>query len=171
MKIYTKTGDKGETGLVTGQRVLKDDIRVETYGTVDEVSSVLGMARALTPVEKIKNVIWEIQNRLFVVGAELASEGDTGYGGKIGPHDVKNIELLIDQLESQLPPLTEFILPGDTPGSAALHVARTVVRRAERLAVRLSREQNVGEDVLIYLNRLSDLFFVMARLEAEQAKK
>jgi cob(I)alamin adenosyltransferase len=171
MKIYTKTGDKGETGLVTGQRVPKDDIRVETYGTIDEVSSVLGMARALTPVQKIKNAIWEIQNRLFIVGAELASEGDAGYGGKIGPHDVKNIELLIDQLDSQLPPLAEFILPGDTPGSAALHVARTVVRRAERLAVRLSREQDVGEDVLIYLNRLSDLFFVMARLEAEQAKK
>lgn len=171
MKIYTKTGDKGETGLVTGQRVPKDDLRVEAYGTVDEVSSVLGLARALTSVEKLKGMIWEIQNRLFIVGAELASEGDAGLGTEIGPNDVKNVELMIDQLDAQLPPLSEFIIPGDTSASAALHVARTVVRRAERLTVRLSRDKAVGEALLTYLNRLSDLFFVMARYEVAQTKK
>jgi cob(I)alamin adenosyltransferase len=171
MKIYTKTGDKGDTSLVTGQRIPKDDIRVEAYGTVDELSSVLGLARALTSDEKTRSVIWGIQNRLFMVGAELASEGETGYGGKVGTEDVKNVELMIDELDSLLPPLTEFILPGDTPGSAALHVARTIARRAERLTVRLNREKPLSADVLTYLNRLSDLFFVMARFEAIQMKK
>lgn len=171
MKIYTKTGDWGDTSLLTGQRISKDDIRVEAYGTVDELSSVLGLARALTVDKKTQGIIWEIQNRLFVVAAELASEGETGYDGKIGPHDVKNVELKIDELDNQLPLLDEFILPGDTPGSAALHVARTVARRTERLIVRLNREKSLNSDLLIYLNRLSDLFFILARYEAAQMVK
>jgi len=163
VKIYTKTGDKGTTGLFTGQRVSKDSLRVETYGTVDEVDAALGLARALCTAEPVKQAIYRVQKLLPLVMTEIASVGnDKVY---ITQEHVRDIEGLIDEFDAKLPPLRAFVVPGDSPGSAALHMARTIVRRAERLAVRLGREESVGTDLLALLNRLSDLCFVLSRAE------
>jgi cob(I)alamin adenosyltransferase len=163
MKIYTKTGDKGMTGLYTGQRVAKDSLRVETYGTVDEVDTALGMARALCTNDAVKITIYDVQKVLWQTMAEIASEGaDKVY---ITAENIAAIERLIDSYDATLPPLTAFVVPGDNPGSAALHVARTTARRAERQAIRLARQETVNENVLILLNRLSDLCFILSRAE------
>jgi cob(I)alamin adenosyltransferase len=165
MKIYTKTGDKGDTALFGGQRVPKDDLRVEAYGTVDELNSVLGIVLADNNENGIEMVLRPVQMHLFALGAELATP-DPKKASDI-PHirreDTAHLEGLIDSLGTDLPPLRNFIVPGGTPAAARIHFARTVCRRAERTVVRLSHRESVGEEILAYLNRLSDLLFVLAR--------
>jgi cob(I)alamin adenosyltransferase len=169
LRIYTRTGDKGETGLFGGQRVLKDDLRVEAYGTVDELNALLGVAATKSADEGLGPLIARIQNELFDLGSDLATPLEEGESrGKItipratGDH-VEKLESEIDLLEAELTPLRQFILPGGTELAAFLHFARTVCRRAERSCVTLSRSENVNPEVIRYLNRLSDLLFVMAR--------
>jgi cob(I)alamin adenosyltransferase len=166
MKIYTKTGDDGGTGLFGGARVGKDDLRIEAYGTVDELNSVLGWARAVGLPADIDDCIMRIQNELFAVGAELATPDPATHGTNwTGAEHIAALEQAIDRLEKPLAPLRQFILPGGTPAAAALHVARTVCRRAERRVVTLSREgpPAIRGSIVVYLNRLGDLLFVLAR--------
>ncbi len=166
MKIYTKTGDSGETGLFAGPRVRKDDLRIEAYGAVDELNSVLGMVRAEQPPTDIERLLASIQNELFAVGAELATPDPVKHGTDlIGDAHITALEAAIDRYEAGLEPLKQFILPGGTKASAALHLARSVCRRAERRIVTLFDEPNshISERMIRYLNRLSDLLFVLAR--------
>ena len=167
-KVYTKTGDDGSTGLGSGQRVGKDSPRIEAYGTVDELSSHIGVARALGVNDAIAPDLARIQNELFHLGSDLCIlEGDKARmpAPRIEARHVEALEKLMDRLSEELPPLENFILPGGASSSAALHVARAVCRRAERLVVALSREEKVGPFTVTYLNRLSDALFVMARHE------
>ncbi len=171
-KIYTKTGDSGETALAGGQRVLKESQRIHAFGAVDELNSHLGVALALGLCEKLTAVLPVIQNELFNLGSDLAflEEDKQKYElPKIETRHVAALEALIDDLNAVVGPLQNFILPGGTPGAAQLHVARTVCRRAEREVAALSREESIGEFVLPYLNRLSDALFVMARFENREA--
>ena len=167
MKIYTKTGDKGTTSLIYGQRVAKNDIRVEAYGTCDETNSMIGLALSYLKNENfqgkeiIENVYHKIQTNLFHVGAELATPQGKEVKWKLAASEISQLEKQIDDWDVTLPGLTNFILPGGHPAGAAFHVARTIVRRAERCAVSLGEE--VNPLVLAYLNRLSDLLFVTAR--------
>ena len=164
MKIYTKTGDRGETGLFGGPRVRKDHPRVEAYGDVDELNAVLGLVRCEELDGRIGQLLEIIQNELFDLGAELASPQPEQMGTKrIAGEQIAALEAAIDLHEAGLPPLKEFILPGGVRASALLHLARTVCRRAERQIVTLSEREPVSADVLIYLNRLGDLLFVLAR--------
>ncbi|QDU98410.1 cob(I)yrinic acid a,c-diamide adenosyltransferase [Lignipirellula cremea] len=164
MKIYTKTGDAGETGFYGGQRAPKDHIRIVAYGEVDELNSVLGVARAEGLPAPIEAILLAAQHDLFCVGAELASpppqkrEMDL-----IGPDRFTALEDAIDQLEADLPPLRQFILPAGARTSAMLHLARSICRRAERSVVTLMHAETLREEPLIYLNRLGDLLFVCAR--------
>ena len=167
-RIYTKTGDEGMTGLGGGRRVAKDSPRVRAYGTVDELNSAIGVALAVGLSDRLVAVLGPIQNELFELGSDLCWPGDDERRERIPtvqPKHVKRLEGLIDELNDVVGPLTNFILPGGSPGAAALHVARTVCRRAEREAITLSHEEPIGELVLPYLNRLSDALFVMARYE------
>jgi cob(I)alamin adenosyltransferase len=168
VKIYTKTGDAGDTGLFGGGRVGKDHPRVSAYGDVDELNAALGVARATAPVAFAAELLEQVQRDLFAVGAELAAPeparlAKTLAGHPIGEPDVSRLERAIDAHEDALSPLREFILPGGTPKAAALHLARTVCRRAERAVVALGRDARVSPAILQYLNRLSDLLFVLAR--------
>lgn len=165
MKIYTRTGDKGDTSLFGGQRVSKDALRIEAYGTVDELNSVLGMVRADNAQPEIDRLVARIQDVLFVLGADLATprSADKKDLRRIAAADSEDLEREIDTLDDHLRPLRTFILPGGSPVAARLHFARTVCRRAERNVVRLSRTEDIGDDVTVYLNRLSDLLFVLAR--------
>lgn len=166
MKIYTKTGDLGETGLLGGVRVSKDDLRIEAYGSVDELNAVLGVARAADMPEAIDLILARMQNELFELGAELARPKPPPANQiRIRGEEIKQLEGEIDQFESTLPPLTQFILPAGSPAAAALHLARTVCRRAERRVVSLSHtaDDAVRAEAIVYLNRLSDLLFVLAR--------
>jgi cob(I)alamin adenosyltransferase len=166
MKIYTKTGDSGDTGLFGGPRVRKNAPRIEAYGTVDELNAVLGIARSHKLDAEIDTLVAQIQNELFEIGAQLATPDPALHGtALIGARQITVLETAIDRYDAQLPALKQFILPGGTPAAAALHLARTVCRRAERRLISLSddsREQ-VAPDLVIYLNRLSDLLFVLAR--------
>lgn len=165
MKIYTKTGDEGETSLFGGQRVLKESLRIETYGTVDELNSVVGIARSLKPHKEVDAILESIQNDLFVLGADLATPltQTSGKVSRVQQSQVDTLERYIDSLEPKLQPLKVFILPGGSMVAAHLHFARTVCRRAERLTSQLSREEKIGPAPLVFLNRLSDLLFVLAR--------
>lgn len=166
MKIYTKTGDDGETGLFAGPRVRKDDLRIEAYGEVDELNSVLGIVRGATPPADIDQLLDRIQNELFAVGAELATPDPAAHGTRlIGEPHIAALETAIDRHEATLPLLRQFILPGGTRAASALHLARTVCRRAERRVVALRHQPHVtvSNDLVVYLNRLSDLLFVLAR--------
>ncbi len=166
MKIYTKTGDDGTTGLFGGGRVAKDSSRIEAYGTVDELNSVIGVARATISDTALTNLLERIQQNLFVLGADLATPLDarSNYAiPRIDEKDVRELEIAIDENEAHLTPLKRFILPGGSQAAANLHLARTVCRRAERLIVALSREQEIGSSDIVFLNRLSDLLFVLAR--------
>ena len=170
-KVYTRTGDGGTTALGAGQRVSKDSRRVEAYGTVDEANSAIGaaMAAALDPV--LQDELRQIQNDLFHLGSDLCvTESDKAARPvpRVEARHVERLERLIDRLSADLPPLENFVLPGGSAGAALLHVARAVCRRAERLVVSLSREEPVGDSVIVYLNRLSDALFVMARWENRQ---
>jgi len=167
-RVYTRTGDDGTTGLGGGQRVAKDSLRIETYGTVDELSSAVGLALALGVDESLREPLHTIQNELFHLGSDLCIlEEDKGRlpVPRIEERHVAALEQLMDELSGELAPLENFILPGGSVGASQLHVARTVCRRAERLLVSLAREEAVGPHTLRYLNRLSDALFVMARWE------
>jgi cob(I)alamin adenosyltransferase len=168
VKIYTKTGDLGETSLLGGMRVPKDHLRVSAYGDVDEANATLGAVRALAE-EPLGRLIFAIQKDLFAIGAQLADPTH-----KVAAKDskaavkaahVRRLEKAIDAREAKLPPLRSFVLPGGTPAAALLHQARTVCRRAERSVVTLAREADVDPRIIVYLNRLSDLLFVLARVE------
>jgi cob(I)alamin adenosyltransferase len=164
-KIYTKTGDDGTTGLFGGERVRKDSARIEAYGTVDELNSAVGMAASVAPQE-LRELLKALQISLFVLGADLATPHEQKITYKIPrveEKDVKRLESLIDEHTAQLQPLKNFILPGGSVCAANLHLARTVCRRAERLLVTLRDQQDIGEHDLVYLNRLSDLLFTLAR--------
>jgi cob(I)alamin adenosyltransferase len=170
MKIYTKTGDLGETGLFGGPRVSKDDARIEAYGTVDELNAVLGVVRAARPTRAIDDALAQIQSDLFDVGAELATPDPVAHGvPTVSAPEIERLEREIDRLEATLRPLTAFILPAGCSAAAALHLARCVCRRAERRVVTLAGQASVSGGVIIYLNRLSDLLFVMARAENQAA--
>ena len=170
VKIYTRTGDAGETGLFDGTRVSKADARVATYGEVDELNAWLGLARAALPGETsgpppLKEVLEQLQRDLFALGSRLADPSHKIAGrvtkAAIVPEDIERLERWIDAFESELPPLRRFILPGGAHAGAALHVARTVCRRAERAMVALG---GIEPELLTYINRLSDLLFVLARV-------
>ncbi len=165
MKIYTKTGDKGKTSLFGGGRVAKDGQRIEAYGSVDELNSRIGLVRALYPPADIDQVLATIQNDLFVLGADLATPKPKQRTSidTIESRHVEHLERTIDRFEGSLPALKEFILPGGSRLAAELHVARTVCRRAERRIVNLLRKGEIGTTPFVYMNRLSDLLFVMAR--------
>jgi len=166
MKIYTKTGDAGDTGLFGGPRVSKDNLRIEAYGTVDELNSVLGVVRTCSPPPPLDALLGQIQNELFALGAQLATPDPAAHKtALIGMAQVSALEQAIDRLETDLAPLSQFILPGGTPTAAHLHLARTVCRRAERRLVSLVRvsAEPISAELIVYLNRLSDLLFVMAR--------
>jgi cob(I)alamin adenosyltransferase len=162
VKIYTKTGDGGETSLFGGARVRKDDARIEAYGTIDELNSTIGVARATSPSSPLDARLHAIQSDLFDIGAHLASPGTSRFAG---PDDaqIAALEQSIDAMESELAPLRAFILPGGTLTAAQLHVARTVCRRAERLVVALRDDDPATLSSIAYLNRLSDFLFVAAR--------
>ena len=162
MKIYTKTGDSGETSLYGGARVRKDDSRIEAYGTVDELNSFIGVARAVWPSSSFDPQLHVIQSDLFDIGAHLASPGISRFAGPDTARVVA-LEEAIDAMESELEPLTSFILPGGSLAAAHLHVARTVCRRAERLVVALREGDEATKASVVYLNRLSDFLFVAAR--------
>jgi cob(I)alamin adenosyltransferase len=162
MKIYTKTGDLGETSLFGGARVRKDDARIEAYGTVDELNSVIGVARAAWPSSSVDAQLYAIQSDLFDIGAHLASPGSSRFAGPDAAR-ITALEQSIDAMESDLAPLKTFILPGGSLAAAHLHVARTVCRRAERLVVTLHDEDVATTASITYLNRLSDFLFVTAR--------
>ena len=172
-RVYTRTGDKGTTALVGGKRVPKDSPRIAAYGTIDELNAVLGLARVfneerLAEGEKhrwLDEVFRRLQNQLFDLGSELATPEDAVYEGmvRIGDAEVKELEALMDRCQKDLEPLRSFILPGGGRISGFLHQCRTVCRRAEREILALSRVEPIGEGVLPYVNRLSDLFFVLSR--------
>lgn len=172
MKIYTRTGDQGSTGLFGGARVPKTDLRVAAYGTVDEANAAIGVARAAGVSAQMDALLKTIQDELFTVGAELACA--PGKESKlslelVGDDAILRQEQTMDALEEELEPLKSFVLPGGTPGAAALHLARTVARRAERAVLTESERSDVRGELIRYLNRLSDLLFVMARAENRRA--
>ena len=169
MKIYTKTGDKGDTGLFGGGRVPKDDPRVEAYGDVDELNAWLGAVRAAEVMQRIDEVIVPVQRDLFSIGALLATPDLEKMHAhltkaRIDDARITSLEHAIDDCDRELEPLRAFIVPGGTPKAAALHVARTVCRRAERRVITLKREVEIPDIVVVYLNRLSDLLFSLARV-------
>jgi len=172
MKIYTKTGDDGETGLFGGPRVRKDDPRIEAYGDVDELNATVGWVRSCEPPDAIDEILRAVQNDLFAIGAELATpDPEAHHMVLIDQVRIAALEQSIDQFEASLSPLKQFILPGGTPAAAALHVARTVCRRAERRIVTLdaSAGRTISREIIVYMNRLSDLLFVLARSANSQA--
>jgi len=158
-RIYTRTGDKGTTGLGDGTRVDKDSLRVEAYGTVDELNSLIGLLVTYKVPDVIAGQLADIEHDLFDIGGELSIPGHTVVSDK----QVERLEKFLDSLNAELEPLQEFILPGGTPAAAVCHLARTVCRRAERRVVSLAREETINAAGLRYLNRLSDLLFVLAR--------
>jgi len=159
-KIYTRTGDKGTTGLGDGSRVDKDNLRVEAFGTVDELNSAVGLVLAASLPINIKSILNRVQHELFDLGGELCMPGTV----LIPDSYVENLEIDLDKLNEKLPPLKDFILPGGSESAARCHLARTVCRRAERRVVSLSREEDVNEVTIRYLNRLSDFLFVASRV-------
>ncbi len=176
-RVYTRTGDNGETALVGGKRVAKDALRIEAYGTVDELNAILGLARvfnadatARAARVRIDDILKRLQNELFDLGSELATPPEAAYEGmfRVAEADVTALEELIDECQKDLEPLNSFVLPGGGKVGAFLHQARTVCRRAERIVLRLTREEEVGTWPLRYLNRLSDLLFVLSRWAAKQ---
>lgn len=164
-KIYTKKGDKGETSLIGGRRVLKSDIRIEAYGTVDELNSFVGWLRDRINNDDDRETLIRIQNSLFLIESYLAWEPGTkaDHIPAFDELEIQHLERRIDEMEMNLPPLTNFIIPGGHPENSLCHVCRTVSRRAERIIIALDQDQKVQDFILQYINRLSDYFFVLAR--------
>lgn len=174
MKIYTRTGDRGETGLFGGGRVAKDHPRVAAYGDVDELNSAIGVARATEPAGFFDDLLETIQRDLFSIGGHLATPDPAKVSAALSRAELDEgraaeFERIMDDAERELPPLRAFVLPAGSPKAAALHLARTVCRRAERSVVHLSRETEVPELFVVYLNRLSDLLFTLARVANHRA--
>jgi cob(I)alamin adenosyltransferase len=168
-KIYTKTGDKGDTGLFGGGRVPKYSLRIKAYGTVDELNSFIGLAGTEVKDTDVEALLVKIQNELFTIGSNLASPGIENKKNNKIPDGTESFiidaENAIDKFEEKLEPLKNFILPGGSKGAALLHICRTICRRAERQVVELKSKEIVNDNIVIFLNRLSDLFFVLARHE------
>ena len=171
MKIYTRTGDRGETALFGGGRVPKQDLRVDAYGTIDELNAILGLARALDASATTAARLNTVQNQLFHLGADLATplEAKAKWIRRISEEEIVWLEESIDQMDEELEPLKNFILPGGTAAAAQLQVARAVCRRAERLIASLAAREDIGDQVPAYVNRLSDWLFTLARYENKQA--
>jgi cob(I)alamin adenosyltransferase len=173
VKIYTRRGDSGETDLIGSGRVPKDHLRVDAYGAVDELNATLGVCAAATPHADVRALLEGIQRGLFALGAHLATpearHRESLGMGEPSDAEIAALEAQIDTFETELPPLERFVLPGGTPQAAAFHVARTVCRRAERVAVALDRSDSLAPSAIRYLNRLSDLLFVLARVENRRA--
>ena len=176
MKIYTKTGDKGDTGLIDGSRISKSDLRIIAYGEVDEANSHIGLI--ISNIEKnsifddVKKILLDVQQDLFVLGAELANPNTLKDDNMLVKREMTStIEKYIDNIDSELAPISNFILPGGSIESSLLHICRTVVRRAETSAVALAKEQKINQEILTYLNRISDLFFVLARVTNKRQKR
>jgi len=169
MKIYTKTGDIGETSLLGGKRVSKSALRIDVYGTIDEVNSYIGLVRDVQTDERQKEVLKEVQDRLFTIGATLASdpESDSKKVPDLHEVDIELLEKAIDVMETELPPLTHFVLPGGHVHVSYCHLARTICRKAERLAVSLGHQTEISPLIIKYLNRLSDYLFVLGRKTAK----
>ncbi|MDG5767360.1 cob(I)yrinic acid a,c-diamide adenosyltransferase [Balneolales bacterium ANBcel1] len=166
MKIYTRTGDQGSTSLFGGERVPKNHIRIDAYGTVDELNCMLGLTLAADPDPDIRSILERLQHELFVLGADLATPPEKNSRiERITEADYHRLEQDIDRLEQSLSPLKTFILPGGSSGAAGLHMARTICRRAERIVYTCRKDHDISDESLIYLNRLSDLLFVMSRYE------
>jgi cob(I)alamin adenosyltransferase len=166
LKIYTKTGDDGTTGLIGGSRVKKYDSRLEAYGTIDELNASIGVLRSAKLPENVVEILNNIQNKLFNIGSLLASDekGEAFTANlAINSENIKDLENAIDEYQSQLPELTHFIIPGGVFSSAQCHVARTVCRRAERRILEFAEHSKVQPEIIIYINRLSDFFFVLSR--------
>ncbi len=163
MKIYTKTGDKGETSLYDGTRVRKDSVRVESYGTVDELNSNLGFASHFIQDEDIRQKLFQVQKKLFFVAGELATKEEGKFKNGVTDEDIAALERWIDEYLTKIEKVDSFIIPGSSYGSASLHVARTVCRRAERRILALSREDEVRPQVIKFVNRLSDTIYAFAR--------
>ncbi len=172
MKIYTKTGDKGETSLIGGARVPKYHLRIEGYGTIDELNSWVGLIRDQNNAQDLITVLLEIQDRLFTIGSLLASDPEKGKMKlpELVDGDIQLLENEMDRMENSLPPLKSFVLPGGHPTVSYIHIARCVCRRAERLVVHLSAENEVDTKISIYLNRLSDYLFMLSRYVAQELK-
>jgi len=173
MKIYTRTGDNGTTGLVGGTRVKKYDIRLEAYGTIDELNSYIGLIRTLQSDEQADRILEKVQNKLFVIGANLATEESIGEIKKqlpVNKQDIVILEEAMDQMTAELPELRNFILPGGCQASSFCHVARTVCRRAERRIVELAEKTEVDQNLITFVNRLSDYLFVLSRKLSKDQK-
>ena len=170
MKIYTKKGDGGETSLFGGQKVPKSSNRIASYGTVDEVNSIIGLALSHPHSEKTGTLLNQVQHQLFVLGSDLATPASREVRiDRISEKETSFLEEAIDELETHLPPLKNFILPGGSSAGAAIHLARTVCRRAERLTVECAESEEISAESIKYLNRLSDFLFVLARFENHQS--
>ncbi len=163
MKIYTKTGDKGQTSLFDGTRIDKDSLRVEAYGTIDELSSSIGFAAKFVEDEQIKQILFKIQKRLFFVAGELATVEEGKFSYKIKEEDIAALERIIDEYLPKIKGFDAFIVPGTSVDSASLHVARTICRRAERRIISLKKQDTVSDLVLKFVNRLSDVIYTFAR--------
>ncbi len=164
MKIYTKTGDDGTTGLQGGARISKSDIRIQAYGAVDELNASIGLILSNKFDEELEKLLKNIQNELFVAGADLSNPDLSSKKNRITQEMVKNIEKNIDRLETELPQITNFILPGGHEIASLIHLSRTITRRVESQVIQLDEKEKINEECKKYLNRLSDLFFVMARI-------
>ncbi len=171
MKIYTKTGDHGKTSLFGGRRVPKHHLRIDAYGTIDELNCLLGVARAAGACDTADRWLNDVQHQLFHLGADLATPQDAkaDWVTRLQPEQTKWLERSIDQMTEELAPLRNFILPGGTPAAAHLQLARAVCRRAERQIVALAQEEDINQQILTYVNRLSDWLFTLARYENSQA--
>ena len=165
MKIYTKTGDAGETGLFSGERVGKDHLRVSAYGTLDEMNSFLGVAVASGPASEVKESLSLIQRLAFELGSDLATVPKPGAQPRIGEDHIRTLEKGIDAMTAKIPPLSAFIFPGGSPAAAQIHVARAVCRRAEREVITAAGKEAIPHEAIVFLNRLSDYLFTLARYE------
>ena len=163
MKIYTKTGDDGTTGIQNGARISKTDSRIQAYGMVDEINSFLGIILSKLDEKDLENLITKIQNDLFVVGSDLSNPDLKNTQNRVNDEMIKTLEENIDNLEKKLPPITNFILPGGHEIAALVHVSRSITRRAEIFVIFFSEKEKINNNCIIYLNRLSDLLFVIAR--------
>ena len=163
MHIYTKFGDSGETALLSGKRVSKADIRVEAYGNVDELNAFLGLIISFSDLDIVRKPLIQIQKDLFIVGAQLSCQNSSIKTPKLNENRINELEKAIDKIEEELPALHHFILPGGSKTAAMVHMARTVCRRAERRVVALSKEEKIDPKLVVYLNRLGDYLFMLAR--------
>ena len=164
MKIYTKTGDDGTTGVQGGKRISKSNLRIKAYGMIDELNANIGLVLSKKFDDDIENLLRNIQNDLFVVGSDLSNPDLTNMKNRITPEMVTNVEKTIDRLENELPPITNFILPGGHEVASLIHISRTIARRAETIVISLNEKEKINDECIKFLNRLSDLLFVVARI-------